>query len=82
MSKCLIALRIVFVAARTVYVLHVKSKAIKSLGLKTFAGSMIDPVFKKAFGWLWPALSFPPYQLEETEERYPGTFHLQLPLQH
>ena len=40
MSKCLIALRTVFVAARTVYVLHVKSKAIKSLGLKTSAGSM------------------------------------------
>lgn len=59
MSKCLKALRTVFVAARTVYVLHVKSNAIKSLGLKTSAGSMIDPVFKKAFGWLWPALSFP-----------------------
>ena len=43
---------------------------------------MTDPVFKNAFGWLWPALSFPPYQLEETGEGYPGTFHLQLPLQH
>lgn len=38
---------------------------------------MTDPVSKKAFGWLWPALNLPPYQHEETEERYPGTFHLQ-----
>ena len=59
--------------------LHVKSNFIRSPGLETSSGSMMDTVFKKAFGWLWPSLSFPPYQSEETEERYPGTCTFSFP---